>query len=87
MITLPKKDTQKTNKYNPKAWNKWSEVKPPVGIPLRVKMFHVNDKTLSQPIYRLCGFYLKETNEFIFPYTNVWEHERIGEILFRPWED
>ena len=87
IYTIPLNNVKKTKKYNPKKWNKSSEVEPPVKTPLRVKIFHINDKKLSQPIYRLCGFYLKETNEFMFSQCDIWEHEQIGEVLFRPWED
>lgn len=80
-------EVERINEYDPNSWNKWSEVTPPEGIPLRVKIFHAKDKELKNPIYRLCGFYHKDTDEIIYPSANMYENDQIGEILFMPWED
>lgn len=81
-----KKDKNKKSKRDFSKWHRFcgSDDVPPKGVPLMCEIFHKDDKELSHPMYRLCGFY--DSEGLRFPYGKVYEKEDIGEILYRLWE-
>lgn len=65
-------------------WKTFPKVQPPKDVPLMCEIYHLNDTEMKFPIYRVYGLW--NGIDLLFPCANIWEHERIGFIKFRPWE-
>lgn len=79
-VDIPKEQIEVIGKYDPKKWNKYPEVTPPEGVPLRCEGLHEDTGHKFRAALQFAhGEFRFECGFRMLPNTRV---ER-----FRPWDD
>lgn len=86
-LTLPAGCVEKVNEYDPKKWNKYPEVTPPIGVPMRVQVLSDDLREYTCAVFADseqddCGL------RWRYVFNGVADDPIYAEtLLFRPWED
>lgn len=78
-----KNDIEQYKDYNPKGWNKFSEIEPPEGVWMRLNIFRSN--TREQHLYRKAAKYVH--GAWRFESGEEIHLEDQDDICFCPWGD
>ena len=86
-VSIPKNDVETVPEYDIHAWNRWPDVKPPVGKMLRIELY---DRDLTSPARR-CGWFdgdqlvgIKGLREDLEIFTRPWDEAQWAE---EDWEE